>query len=49
MVDEGHFIRMRCRKAGGHRCASLQEEMALHFDETLGRDSSDNRAPQPNQ
>ena len=34
-VYEGDFYCMRCRKAGGHRCASQQEERALHSEEKL--------------
>jgi len=34
-VYEGHFYCMRCRKAGGYRCAGQLEEMALHLEEVL--------------
>jgi hypothetical protein len=34
-VYEGHFYCMTCRIAGGYRCASQQEESALHFEEML--------------
>jgi hypothetical protein len=32
-VYKGHFYCMRCRKAGGYRCANQQEERALHSEE----------------
>jgi predicted RNA-binding Zn-ribbon protein involved in translation (DUF1610 family) len=34
-VYDGHFHCMRCRKAGGYRCADQQEEMALLSEQTL--------------
>ena len=35
-VYEGHFYCMRCRKAGGYRCADQQEERALHAEGKAG-------------
>lgn len=32
-VYEGHFYCMRCRKAGGYRCADQQEKRALYLEE----------------
>ena len=36
-VYEGHFYCMKCRKAGGYRCADQLEERALHVEEVLAR------------
>lgn len=37
-VYERHFYCMRCRKAGGYKCASKQEERALHSEEISAGD-----------
>lgn len=36
-VYEGHFYCIRCRKAGGDRCADQLEERALHLEEVFSR------------
>ena len=36
-VYNGHFYCMRCRKAGGYRCADQLEKRALHLEEVLAR------------
>jgi hypothetical protein len=36
-VYERHFYCMRCRTAGGYRCADQLEKRALHLEEILAR------------
>ena len=35
VIYEGHFYCLRCRKAGGYKCASQHEERARRIEETL--------------